>query len=98
MSSAVEEFRRGAEPVSQGPALCALWHDAQGNWDRAHELAQESGDADGDWVHAYLHRKEGDDANAAYWYARAKRKKPAGALQSEWEEIVGTLLDRARGR
>lgn len=41
-------------------ALQALWHDAQGDWNAAHELAQSDNGRDGAWVHAYLHRKEGD--------------------------------------
>ena len=50
------------------PALVALWHDARGDWDKAHELANDVDDQTGAWVHAYLHRKEGDLGNAAYWY------------------------------
>ncbi len=53
------------------PALVALWHDAKGDWARAHEVAQDIDDATGSWVHAYLHRKEGDEGNAAYWYRKA---------------------------
>jgi hypothetical protein len=44
------------------------------------------------WVHAYLHRREGDEGNAGYWYGRAGRSAALGPLESEWEEIVGTLL------
>jgi hypothetical protein len=40
--------------------LLALWHDAKGNWSRAHEVAQDIDDTTGSWIHAYLHRKEGD--------------------------------------
>lgn len=41
-------------------ALLALWWDGQGDWQKAHEIAQDVSGADGAWVHAYLHRKEGD--------------------------------------
>jgi hypothetical protein len=41
-------------------ALLALWWDARGNWEKAHEVAQDIGNSEGSWVHAYLHRKEGD--------------------------------------
>ena len=58
-------------PAAMTPALVALWHDGRGDWDRAHEVAQDVPDPDGAWVHAYLHRKEGDASNAAYWYRRA---------------------------
>ena len=92
----VHELRRSLAP-DRPPArasepLQALWHDAKGNWERAHVLAQALDDADGAWVHAYLHRKEGDLPNADYWYRRAKRKRPQAALESEWEEIAAALL------
>ena len=55
-----------ATPPSAFPQLLlALWHDAKGDWDAAHGVAQDVEDEDGAWVHAYLHRKEGDAANAA---------------------------------
>jgi hypothetical protein len=76
-------------------SLQALWHDAHGNWDRAHDLAQQAGERDGAWVHAYLHRKEGDEGNAAYWYRLAGKKKPSLGLEAEWSEIVGALLARS---
>lgn len=79
-------------PPGVGPALLALWHDAQGDWDRAHELAQEDKGRNGAWVHAYLHRKEGDEMNAHYWYARAGKSAASGALEAEREAIARALL------
>jgi hypothetical protein len=58
-------------PPDVSPALVALWHDARGDWARAHNIAQDIDDASGAWVHAYLHRREGDLANARYWYRQA---------------------------
>ena len=77
------------------PALQALWYDGRGDWQRAHECAQDDHSRDGSWVHAYLHRKEGDAGNAGYWYARAGRTMPAAGvtLQAEWAEIARALLD-----
>ncbi len=63
----------GTPPVALPPVLLALWHDARGDWEAAHEVAQDVPDPDGAWVHAYLHRKEGDAGNAAYWYRRASK-------------------------
>ena len=83
-----------APPAELSAALVALWHDAKGDWDAAHRVAQEVDDADGAWVHAYLHRKEGDAGNAAYWYLRAGRPNAAGALDEEWEQIASALLGR----
>src|SRR5262245_23379404 len=74
------------------PLLRALWHDARGDWDRAHQLAQEVETRDGAWVHAYLHRKEGDPDNARYWYRRAGRAESSAPLDLEWDEIARALL------
>ncbi len=82
-------------PPAAGPALRALWHDAHGDWDRAHALAQEADDRDGAWVHAYLHRKEGDEMNAGYWYARAGKPAARGPLAAEWEAIARALVGGA---
>jgi len=84
----------GGPPKEAGPALLALWHDARGDWDRAHACAQEDAGRDGAWVHAYLHRKEGDLGNAGYWYARARRPVPAEGvtLDAEWAEIARAFL------
>ena len=51
--------------------LRALQLDKDGDWDRAHGIAQSVSSQNGSRVHAYLHRKEGDLANASYWYSRA---------------------------
>lgn len=81
-----------APPAGLAPALAALWWDARGDWDKAHQCAQAKEDAAGNWVHAYLHRKEGDLANARYWYRRAGHDPATGALDSEWETIATALL------
>ncbi|MDX1941295.1 MAG: hypothetical protein SFU99_12135 [Saprospiraceae bacterium] len=86
------EFRSLAHPQDLPPLLQALWQDAQGNWHKAHEIAQDIETPDGAWVHAYLHRKEGDIWNADYWYRRAGRTRPDATLEKEWEEIVKGLL------
>jgi hypothetical protein len=81
-----------APPPALRGALVALWHDAKGNWTRAHEVAQEIENVSGSWVHAYLHRKEGDESNAAYWYRRAGKPVEHGPLEAEWKAIVTALL------
>ncbi len=82
----------GVPPAGLSRVLQALWHDANGDWDEAHRLAQAQDDRDGAWVHAYLHRKEGDPANAAYWYRRAGRPVCGLSLEDEWTEIAEALL------
>jgi hypothetical protein len=69
-----------------------MWHDARGEWDRAHTIAQDVEDVNGAWVHAYLHRKEGDLGNATYWYGRAGQDVARDSLDAEWERIVAALL------
>ena len=81
-----------APPDNLSLALSALWWDARGDWEKAHECAQAQDDAAGAWVHAYLHRKEGDASNAGYWYQRAGRRPTAEPLEQEWETIARTLL------
>jgi hypothetical protein len=81
-------------PSNLSPALRALWLDARGNWDGAHDAAQADEGGAGDWVHAYLHRKEGDQGNAAYWYGRAGKPVCREPLDREWLSIVKDLLDQ----
>lgn len=83
-----------APPPDLSAALQALWWDARGAWERAHEAAMRDEGAEAAWVHAYLHRKEGDRSNAAYWYRRAGRTMPDGTLEAEWEAIAAALLSR----
>lgn len=79
-------------PPELSPYLQALWWDAKGAWERAHELAQDIDDRTGSWIHAYLHRKEGDLGNAAYWYRRAGKPVPSISLREEHEAMVKALL------
>ena len=81
-----------APPPACPPPSQALWHDARGDWDEAHRVAQDVDDADGAWVHAYLHRKEGDLPNASYWYRRAGKTRTTVPLEEEWTEIARELL------
>lgn len=78
--------------VSTTVYLKALWHDAKGDWDRAHQLVQDLADKNASWVHAYLHRKEGDIWNADYWYSKAGKKRPSCSLNEEWEQLAQALL------
>ena len=82
-----------ATPPHVPAPLEALWHAARNDWDRAHNIAQEIPEAAGAWVHAYLHRKEGDLSNARYWYNRAGQPEATDSLESEWQRIVGALLN-----
>lgn len=94
------EFRkslsRAKPPGGIGPLLEALWHEAHGDWDRAHRIAQAGKGKMAAAVHAYLHRKEGDLSNADYWYERAGRSRTRGTLEKEWEALVADLLETAK--
>ena len=92
----LQEFRdsllRDEPPRELRAALAALWWDAKGDWNRAHDSAQQDEGPAGAWVHAYLHRKQGDSSNAGYWYQRANRASPQRSLEEEWIDITQSLL------
>lgn len=94
----IEEFRQSLTdaqpPANLSRVLQALWHEAKGDWNRAHDLLQDEDSADGAWAHAYLHRVEGDAGNAAYWYRRAGKPVSNQSLADEWNSLVGALLAR----
>ena len=72
--------------------LQSLWYAEKGNWEKAHQIAQDIASPDGSWVHAYLHREEGDHGNAGYWYSRAHKKPSTLSLTEERHAILETLL------
>ena len=92
-----DDFTRSLAADEPPPELSlaarGLWWDGKGDWDKAHQCAQDQDDAAGAWVHAYLHRKEGDAGNAGYWYRRAGKPIATLPLAHEWEAIARALLD-----
>ena len=90
-----DEFKAslaGTAPPAVPLLLLSLWHDARGDWETAHRIAQDIETPEGAWVHAYLHRKEGDIGNARYWYGRAARPEATDTLEHEWERLVTALI------
>jgi len=87
-----DSTKKAEPPAGLAPPLLALWHDARGNWEAAHNIAQEIPDPTGAWIHAYLHRKEGDLTNAGYWYRRARQPEASDSLEAEWERIAESLI------
>lgn len=81
-----------APPRGVARELQALWHEAKGDWNRAHAIVQGLRGKNAAAVHAYLHRREGDLSNADYWYERAGRERVRGALDREWVTLVDSLL------
>jgi hypothetical protein len=76
-------------PHGLGDELRSLWYTKNGQWDAAHDIAQDIDTAMGAWIHALLHLIEGDLGNANYWYARAGKptRKPQ-EIDASWEELV----------
>ncbi len=93
----IAEFRASLEEDAApevSPYLQSLWYDAKGDWERAHDIAQDLADNNGSWIHAYLHRKEGDHWNANYWYQRAGKVMPSKSLDEEWAALVSAFLPK----
>lgn len=92
----LEEFKNSLKesfpPEGLSVYLLSLWHEAMGNWDKAHSLVDSLSGPDAAHVHAYLHRKEGDLSNSDYWYRRAGKQRPSFDLEKEWENLVNTYL------
>lgn len=88
-----ESLPQPQPPAGIHPILRALWHDANGQWEQAHHIAQgREGEPPYDRLHAYLHRKEGDRFNAGYWYRRAGASFFTGSLDDEWTALVRQQL------
>ena len=75
-------------PENWPNTLKALWYDAKGDWNTAHELVDGQSDLNSKWIHAYLHRKEDDDWNAGYWYRQAGKSFPEISLEEEHQALV----------
>lgn len=91
----VDSTSASRPPQKIDELLLALWHEARGEWEAAHNIAQsKEGTKDYDRLHAYLHRVEGDEWNAGYWYRRAGAVKPAISLKEEWKELAECFLAR----
>jgi hypothetical protein len=93
LSSFKQSVATATPPAGLSQAVVALWWDAKGDWNKAHECAQAQDDKVGAWVHAYLHRKEGDPQNAGYWYRRAGKSPATVSLEQEWTAIAEALLE-----
>lgn len=85
--------RDDAPDASLSEEANALWHAKKGNWDTAHNIAQEIHTPLGSWIHALLHLIEGDIGNAGYWFHRAgKPARKISEIDSLWDEIAAKIL------
>jgi len=93
----LEAFRSSLQdpepPILSSKVLTGLWYDANGNWEKAHDLIDGCSESNAAWAHAYLHRKEGDVWNSDYWYNKAGRSRPDNTLDQEWDCIVKWIMD-----
>ena len=70
---------------------------AQGEWEKAHEIAQADDSALGAWAHGIVHLQEGDLDNARYWFGRARRPFPSPVdIQSEVTALAAALETAGR--
>jgi hypothetical protein len=90
----LDSLSTGNRPAVAVPLLLAVWHGLRGEWEVAHQIAQNDASAEGAWVHGWLHRIEGDFDNARYWYRRAQRDAAEGDLREEGATIAAFLLKR----
>ena len=65
-----------------------------GDWDVAHNIAQEYKDSTANWLHAVLHKIEGDEWNSKYWYAKTggKRFEDFSDARDELRAIQKSLM------
>ena len=89
-SSAATETK---PPAGLSPEAKALWFTKKGDWEAAHDIAQDIETPIGSWLHALLHLIEGDLGNARYWFVEAGRPvKKASQIDELWDEIAGVVL------
>ena len=71
----------------------ALWHAKAGNWEAAHNIAQEIHTPLGSWIHALLHVIEGDQWNGDYWFTNARKpSRSPKDIDALWDEIAAVVL------
>jgi hypothetical protein len=90
----LDSLKTGTPPAAAVPLLRAVWLGLRGEWEAAHQIAQDNASPEGAWVHAWLHRIEGDATNAGYWYRRAHRNAAEGDPREEGKTIAAFLLKR----
>ncbi|MSS99211.1 MAG: hypothetical protein EXS26_01970 [Opitutales bacterium] len=80
-------------PHGLSRAAQSLWFIKRGDWEAAHDIAQDIETPTGAWLHALLHLIEGDLGNARYWFAEAGRPvKKLSQVDELWDEIAEVVL------
>lgn len=93
-ASFLESITNDSAPSDElSSGLQSLWFTKAGDWEAAHDIAQDMTSKTGSWIHGLLHAIEGDFGNAGYWFAKAG--EPAitkDEIDSEWERLTKSLL------
>lgn len=76
-------------------AMAGLWLMA-GDWERAHEIAQDLGSVEGSYWHAIVHRMEPDDWNSGYWFRRVGMHPIFPELREQAAALAGAAGNRWR--
>lgn len=61
--------------MSNADLIKAVNSALNGDWDAAHNIAQDLNDPTAHWLHAVLHKIEGDRWNSQYWYSRTAGRR-----------------------
>jgi len=81
------------DPSKLSPEAQTLWQIKNGDWDAAHNIAQDIPTKMGSWLHALLHVIEGDQWNADYWFSKAgKASHGPKDIDTLWDEIAVVVL------
>ena len=66
-----------------------------GDWQAAHDIAQDYSDVTANWIHAVLHKIEGDQFNSNYWYPKTTGKnfEDFSDANAELNAIKKSLMD-----
>lgn len=96
------EFNQSLKSPSP-PEACrglikAMWYFFNGDWEGAHDIAQDNPSPMGARIHGLLHWQEGDRWNAEYWYRRAGAPFPGGSIEEEAGAILQSLLAKPRAK
>jgi hypothetical protein len=74
--------------MNKADLLLAVQAALNGDWHKAHLIAQKYNDTNANWLHAVLHKIEGDEWNSRYWYARTKDRQYEDFSESDDELIA----------
>lgn len=68
-----------------------------GDWHRAHKIAQQDEDDPlSCWVHAVLHKIEGDAGNSRYWYSQTTHSYDEFADPQKELAAIKLAVEKAR--